>query len=63
MHPNSGWQTNQQHPSENEQQHQNNGEWSGIRPEQRAYNRNHGFSPIYRGNKWRMAGNDAGPGG
>lgn len=49
MHPNSGWQTNQQYPSENEQQHQNNGEWSGIRPEQRAYNRNHGFSPFTGG--------------
>ena len=46
MQPNSGWQTNQQHPSENEPENHHTGEWSGIRPEQRAYNQNNGSPPF-----------------
>ncbi len=46
MQPNSGWQTNQQYPSENEPENHHTGEWSGIRPEQRAYNQNNGSPPF-----------------
>ncbi len=42
MEPNSGWQSNPQHPS---QEHQQTGEWSGIHSDQRAYSQKQNMPP------------------